>query len=429
MSSKKNRACISFVALCTVCYFVSYITRCNYSAVLPEIVKAQGISKVEASMAVTGSFITYGIGQLISGWLGDRFKPDRIILSGLLISALMNVLVPVFTVPKLIAFFWCVNGFAQALIWPPMVKILSGNLDMMQYKKACVTVNWGSLAGTLTIYLCAPLCIMWKGWKSLFYICAAAAVCFAVIWAKQTASLECRMEKKEGRKDGEGIDDTEGIENKKEPFWTAPVIALLAIIMVSVVLQGILRDGITTWMPTYVSEEFGLDSSISILSGVFLPIVSILFLQLTSLLNRKLIRNELLCAGTVFAIGFFGTFLMIRLSSCSVWVFIGLASLVTGCMHGVNVILVSMVPPYFKKSNKISTVSGLINSCTYVGSSLSSYGGAWVAEQRGWSAVLWLWAAAALLGALLCLGCVRQWKIAVEKKFRLSENENHIKCN
>lgn len=418
MSSKKSQTSVKLVTLCTICYFVSYITRCNYSAVLPEIVTAQGISKVAASMAVTGSFITYGIGQLISGWMGDRFRPDRIIMSGLLLSALMNVLVPALPVAKLIAFFWCVNGFAQALIWPPMVKIMSDNLDMMQYKRACVTVTWGSLAGTLIIYLCAPLCILWRGWKSLFYICAAAAVCFAMIWGKEMASLACRLEKNEDREEKKYRKNTgrQSEENREqsrvqEPFWTAQIRVLLGIIMAAVVLQGILRDGITTWMPTYVSEEFGLDSSISILSGVFLPVVSILFLQFTSLLNRKWIKNELLCAGTVFAAGFFATVLLIRLSSCSVWIFIGLASLVTGCMHGVNVILVSMVPPYFKKSKKTGTISGLINSCTYVGSALSCYGGAWVAEQKGWSAVLWLWAAAALTGAVLCLGCARQWKI------------------
>lgn len=123
------------IALCAVCYFVSYISRINYGAVILEIERSEDISKVAASMAVTGSFITYGFGQLISGWMGDRMKPERLIFAGLLISALMNALVPSFPRPSLILIFWCINGFAQALMWPPMVKILSAFLDEEGYKK------------------------------------------------------------------------------------------------------------------------------------------------------------------------------------------------------------------------------------------------------------------------------------------------------
>ena len=78
-------------------------------------------------------------------------------------------------------------------------------------------------------------------------------------------------------------------------------------------------------------------------------------------------------------------------------------------MYGVNVILVSMIPPYFKNSGNVSAVSGLLNACTYVGSALSSYGIALVAQGGGWGAVLWLWAAVALAGTALSLGCRKRW--------------------
>ena len=174
--------------MCAVCYFVSYITRINYGAVLVEIVRTEGISKVEASMALTGSFITYGAGQLVSGWMGDRMKPEKLIFSGLLISTAMNVLVPAFTRPELLLLFWCVNGFAQALMWPPMVKIMSTYLDDEQYKKGCVRVTWGSSAGTILVYLLAPVCIMWKGWRSVFLLCAGIALCFAFVWIRGVAA-------------------------------------------------------------------------------------------------------------------------------------------------------------------------------------------------------------------------------------------------
>ena len=53
-------------------YLVSYLTRVNYAAVVTEIADAEGMLRSVASLALTGSAVTYGVGQLLSGWLGDR---------------------------------------------------------------------------------------------------------------------------------------------------------------------------------------------------------------------------------------------------------------------------------------------------------------------------------------------------------------------
>lgn len=422
------------IALCTACYFVSYLTRINYGAVLLEIERAEGISKVAASMAVTGSFITYGAGQLVSGWFGDRLKPEKMILAGLLTTACMNLLVPVFTEPGLILAFWCINGFAQAMIWPPMVRIMSACLDEDTYKKGVVRVTWGSSAGTIAVYLLAPACIRWKGWRSLFFVCAGAAVCFAFVWIKGIAAVRKRAgaakvggtegtSRPGGRQSAPPVKGT-GIDGRTQPavrssnresqpkgLLSGIAVWVLALVMPAIVMQGILRDGITTWMPSYVASAFSMDSSSAILSGVVLPVFSIVCLEITSVLNRKFLKNELLCAGVVFLVGFCSSLLLALLPSVHVLVSVGLAALVTGCMYGVNVILVSMLPAFFKQNGKVSTISGLLNSCTYVGSALSSYGIAWVAQQKGWQSVLWLWALAALIGTMLCLLCVGRWKM------------------
>lgn len=85
---------------------------------------------------------------------------------------------------------------------------------------------------------------------------------------------------------------------------------MLAIIMLAIMMQGILRDGITTWMPSYISETFHLASSISILTGIALPLFGIVCSQIASLINRKLIHNELRCGMAIFAPGFVAAFLL-----------------------------------------------------------------------------------------------------------------------
>ena len=66
-------------------------------------------------------------------------------------------------------------------------------------------------------------------------------------------------------------------------------------------------------------------------------------------------------------------------------------ALLVACMYGVNIMLISYVPKYFDKYGKISSVSGFLNACTYLGSAASSYGFAAIAETSGWSATILIW--------------------------------------
>src|SRR5690606_40417319 len=68
-----------------------------------------------------------------------------------------------------------VNGFAQAMLWPPLVKIISGRFSDNAYKKAVVWVSSGGLLATVIVYLCAPLIIHVSGWRPVFYVSASAA--------------------------------------------------------------------------------------------------------------------------------------------------------------------------------------------------------------------------------------------------------------
>ena len=46
------------------------------------------------------------------------------------------------------------------------------------------------------------------------------------------------------------------------------------------------------------------------------------------------------------------------------------SAILTGAMHGVSSMLTAMVPPFFKKYGNVSTVTGVLNACAYVGSGI-----------------------------------------------------------
>ena len=90
-------------------------------------------------------------------------------------------------------------------------------------------------------------------------------------------------------------------------------------------------------------------------------------------------------------------------------------------MHGVNWIMTYIMPLKFKKYGKILFMSGLLNSFTYVGSSISVYAIAIFSEHSGWSATLLMWSGIAFVGMAICLALskkIRLYKTIGKKKQR-----------
>ena len=142
--------------------------------------------------------------------------------------------------------------------------------------------------------------------------------------------------------------------------------------MLAIVLHGILRDGITTWMPVYISETFGLSNSVSILTAAVLPVFSILSIYLASALLERL-RNEFTASALLFGAAAACSALLVFLYQHGPVPSVILMTLTAGCMYGINLFLISRLPAHFSRFGKVATVSGILNASTYVGSSLSAW--------------------------------------------------------
>ncbi len=392
----------SLTVLFAAAYMVSYLTRINFGAVISEMVSSTGFSQSLLSLSLTGSFITYGVGQIISGLLGDLISPKRLVSIGFFTTVLMNLLIPFCPNPYYMMAVWCCNGFAQSLMWPPMVKIMTAFLTEEEYKTSVTKVSWGSSFGTIAVYLLAPILISFLGWKWVFFNSAVFGFAMLVLWNLFCPDVNIKKEQKQKATVEKGA-------------YKALFSPLMLGVMAAIIFQGILRDGVTTWMPSYLAQTYDLSNSISILTGVVMPVFGIVCYQIATGLYVKKLPNPLTCS-SVFA--FAGT-----LSALGLYLFTGTSPILSvlftavliGCMHGINLMLVCMIPPFFKRFGNVSTASGIINSCTYVGSAVSTYGVALVSESFGWSITLFLWLICAAAALVLCLLCAPGFR----KKFIL----------
>lgn len=395
MNKLTNRQTIRRISLLiAVTYFVSYLTRINFGAVILEMVRSTGFEKSRLSAAITGAFITYGAGQLISGWCGDHVQPRTLILAGLLTSSLLNVLIPFCASPAAMTAVWCVNGLAQAFLWPPLVRLMACLFSGEDYRRATVWVHWGASCGTILLYLLSPLLISLGGWQLVFRFSAACGIAMALVWLRSPLRA------------GTSAGSAQPEKTSVASLLLTPL--MLALILV-IIFVGALRDGVTTWMPTYIGETYHLGSGAAILTGVVMPLFGIACQQIASLLYRRWPSPPL--SSLLISVVSVVSALMILLAAGRSTAFsvLGAAAL-TGSMYGMNMILIGLLPSHFRDTGSVSTISGILNACVYIGSALSTYGFARLSEAAGWNAVALLWLALAAACALLCLACVPAWK-------------------
>ncbi len=389
LNSKSVQNYRGLVFLFSITYLVSYLTRINYGAVISAMESATAFSKQQLSLAVTASFVTYGAGQLLSGVLGDRLPPKKLVLCGLAVTTLMNILLPVFENVTVMTVIWGLNGLAQAFMWPPIVRLMVTLIPREQYSKATVRVMWGSSIGTILIYLVSPILILLASWKSVFWFSGICGGIMIVFWRKFCPDIN------EVRPQAFSLND-------QSRGFVTPFFCLL---MVAVAVVGVLRDGVATWTPSLVSESFGLSNASGILSGAIFPVFGMLCYELALMLYHGRFKNIVACAGALFALGSVGCAALVFAVGNSSLASVLMLSVLNGSMHGANLMLTGMLPAFYEYTGKVSTVSGVVNAFVYIGSAISTYGIAVITETFGWNMTVWVWLFAAILGTLICCIC------------------------
>lgn len=402
MTEKIDSRCKRAAWLCTLVYFASYVMRINFAVMIVKICSEMELDKSELSVVLVGLTVSYGVGQVISGMLGDKIKPTELLFYGVCAAALCNVAMFFCHSVAAMTVVWCINGLAHAMLWPPMVRLLASSFSDREYVYAVIRVSWGSSIATVLLYLVCPVLLYVISWRYIVLLCAAVGVVTAVLWRLGSSKIFNEAGEK-------GSANVKTAKNESAVKMPAAIYLPVVLIMLGIIAQGVLRDGVTNWMPSYMMETFGMTEENSILTAVVPAIFSIVAFEVFGKLQQKLIKNEVLCACSIFGIAAVSAMVMFLISGGAAVSTI-LMSIIIGCMHGVNLMLITVVPKRFVKYGRVSTVSGVLNSCTYIGASISTYGFAVLAENKGWSFTVGMWAAVAAAGMIICLITSILWK-------------------
>ena len=381
-------------------YASAYIGRYNYSAVMGAITAENSLSLSAAGAVSTGYFICYAVGQIVFGLLSQLVSPYAMILIGLCGSGLCNLGAGAFST-SFMGLLWGANGLFQAMIWPPIVRLFAESMPLERQKRACVSINSTTPAGTLAAYALSAVLLQFSDWHHVFFSCGGLLLGMAAVFWLGTAPLrratayapQPAFQKQKGTGNGPA----------------ALLAAGLGAMLLPVLLHGGLKDGVTNWVPSMIQSNFGISPAFSAAVAMALPLVNLSGAYLSGWLNEHCTHNELKTAGFLFALASVCLLALPLAMRTSLLLAVLLLAVTTASMLGVNTMFINVIPVKAGRHGGASMLSGTLNAVTYLGAAAATWGIGAAAEGCGWNAVFLLWLGMALLALLVSALLAGRW--------------------
>ena len=373
-----NKKSNFLIFLCWAAYTAAYVARLNYNASIVEILAQLNVTKEAAGTVSSFFFFAYGAGQLVNGLLSKRYNTKYSVTFALVASCIINLGMTFCNGIGAMKILWLFNGVFQSILWSSLIKTLSDNLADDKLPKAVMVMSTTVASGTFTAYgLSALFSALNMSWTSIFYVASAIVGVISVVWFAGISTIQKSAKK------------SEVAENKKQnKLSVTPLLVFtVVVILVSAVTNGFIKDGITTWVPSILKENFGMPSSLSIIVTLLLPIVSIFGASLVKTMHKRQ-KNENVLNGIYYFVAMIlaGLILLtINLKSAplTLILFGGIACL----MSAVNNVITSVVPLYSRDKIDSGLSAGLLNTFCYIGSTLATSLLGKIADTKGWNDV------------------------------------------
>ena len=386
-SANKKRQAYLLIFLCWLAYTVSYFGKVNYAANITQIIDFYGITKAQAGSVSTFFFFAYGIGQVVNGVMCRKYNMKWMIFISLTVSASINFLVAVSDNFEMIKWLWMINGFVMSILWPTLIRLLSETLPQEALSLSSVAMGTTVAIGTLTIYGLSALYVAFDKFKLAFYTAAFAVALVAVIWLiiyKKAVSI-AKDEENTNKIKPSVVNDKKETSSKEKKI----IIATICVLCFYAIGVNLMKDGLTTWVPAILKEEFAVNDSLSILLTLFLPVLAI-FGNAFALNIHKKIPDYINHCVTVFAVVTVLLGIIIGSLTLKIVVFMLLGLIAVNFLaSSLNSLITSIFPLFMRGKVNSGLFAGVLNGFCYVGSALSSYGLGAVADNFGWTAVFY----------------------------------------
>ncbi len=378
INSLNNKKSNFLIFLCWAAYTAAYVARLNYNASMVEILSQLGTTKEAAGTVSSFFFFAYGAGQLVNGLLSKKYNTKYSVAIALVASCIINFSMTFCNGIEVMKYLWFFNGVFQSILWSSLIKTLSDNLSDDKLSKAVMVMSTTVASGTFTAYgLAALFSALKMSWTSIFYVASVIVGIVAVLWFAGMSSIS------------KGTKQTSQAQSqtKKKLSLTPVFVFSVVVILISAVTNGFIKDGITTWVPSILKEEFGVPASLSIIVTLLLPVLSIFGASLVKILHKRQKNENVLNGIFYFAAMLFAGLIILTLNLKSIPLTLALFGCIACLMAAVNNVITSVVPLYSRDKIDSGLSAGLLNTFCYVGSTLATSLLGRIADTKGWNDV------------------------------------------
>lgn len=408
-NEKIEKKDIALFTICWLSYFLAYFGRMNYSACMAAIIAAEGFSKGMVGLVGTGLFITYGLGQIFSGFLGDYVSPRKMIAVGLVGSSISNLLMCLAPNLNLMIAAWCINGFMQSLLWSPIVRLFAQYFTTQVRGTLGVYINSTVPVGTLATYGFTALILEMTGnWKMVFFGSFIVIMITAVGWWISTGMLLPKLTRVDLEENGARTTGT-AVKDHKAPLGELVISSGMIFMCLVLMMQGMLKEGITAWMPSLMGEKFEIGTTLAIVSTALIPMFNIIGISIAAA-ARRIIGDEVRCSFFLFIAGTISLAVLYATSFVGLIPMFVVFSIATTIMMAVNTVYVGVVPGYFAKKGRSSSVSGILNAFVNLGIATSMFATGAFSEAFGWDMTMIFWCACGGVGIFASFTGYQIWK-------------------
>lgn len=378
LNSLSNKKSNFLIFLCWAAYTVAYVGRLNYNASMVEILSQMGTTKEAAGTVSSFFFFAYGEGQLINGLLSKKYNTKYSVTVALAASCIINLAMTFCQGIDSMKYLWFLNGAFQSILWSSLIKTLSDNLADSKLSKAVMVMSTTVASGTFFAYgLAALFSYLGLDWTTIFYVASVLVGAVAVLWFIGMSTVKKEKTEKEVAER----------KVKSSLSFTPIFIISIAVILISAISNGFIKDGITTWVPSILKEEFGVPSSLSIIVTLLLPVLSIFGTSLVNALHKKQKDENALNGIFYFVTIIFTVLIILTINLKSVPLTLMLFGGIACLMSAVNNVITSVVPLYSRDKIDSGFSAGLLNTFCYIGSTLATSLLGKIADTKGWNDV------------------------------------------
>ncbi|MGF7398584.1 MFS transporter [Thermoanaerobacterium thermosaccharolyticum] len=246
-------------------YAAFYFIRNDFSMATLYFIQTYGFSKTQIGLVGSALGLAYGVSKFVMGNVSDRSNPRYFMATGLILSAIVNILFPqVASIPLLFTLMF-LNGWFQGMGWPPCGRTLAHWFsDKERGTKMSIWNTAHNIGGGLVPALTLTGMAIFSNWKGMFYFPSIISLAVAIgilVFLRDTPQSVGLPPIEEYMNDYPevNIDDRERELSSKEILGIVLRNKYVWAIAIANIFVYLVRYGILTWIPVYLKTVKGFD--------------------------------------------------------------------------------------------------------------------------------------------------------------------------